>query len=144
MYLVATFLQTLDLELAISDLLHIGLKEDEILAVPLQLMSGNDGVVNKVIDSAAVSGTALMVLGVIYGFVLRWGPVIWGLIGLLIGAAAGAFLALARSRLHYDRKRPKRMTAEVVLMVNCRDDKVRESEQILWANKALGVGRLNK
>ncbi|TEB05290.1 hypothetical protein Psch_02331 [Pelotomaculum schinkii] len=143
MYLVAAFEHSLFLEQAISDLLHNGLARENILAVPLEHQNaGSDG--NSLIDGAAMAGTALMVLGVIYGFVLRWGPVIWGLIGLLAGVAAGALLALARSRIPHRSKKPNSMTAEVVLIIHCRDNNVKESEQILWNNQALGVGRLDR
>lgn len=142
MYLVAAFKHSTLLEMAISDLLQNGFDKDHILAVPLnQKDGGSDG--NSLIDSAAVTGTALMVIGVIYGCVLEWGPIIWGLIGLLAGAAAGALLALARSRTRHSNKRTKSMTAEVVLIINCHDNKAKEYELILWNNQALGVGRLD-
>lgn len=44
-----------------------------------------DGI--SLFDGAEVSGAILMTLGVVYGFVLKWGPIIWGLIGLLAGVS---------------------------------------------------------
>ena len=37
----------------------------------------------------ACLGMVLMLLGSIYGFVLYWGPIIWGLIGLISGSLIG-------------------------------------------------------
>jgi hypothetical protein len=143
MYLVAAFEHSLLLEQAISELLHNGLARENILAVPLEPQNV-DSNGNSFIDSAATVGTALMILGVIYGFVLRWGPIIWGLIGLLTGVAVGALLALARSRLLRNSKKLNSRTPEVVLIINCHDNHIKESEQILWHNQALGVGRLDR
>lgn len=143
MYLVAAFEGSLSLELAISDLIQNGFDKEHILVVPLQQKADfRDG--NSIVDSAAVAGTALMVLGVIYGFVLHWGPVIWGLIGLLAGAATGALLAFARSRAWHAGIKPKEIPKKVVLIINCTGNKVQEPEQILWNNQALGVGRLER
>jgi len=36
-----------------------------------------DGI--SLFDGAAVLGAVFMELGVIYGFVLKWGPIAWGL-----------------------------------------------------------------
>lgn len=44
----------------------------------------------SILDGAMMSVTVFMVLGAIYGFVWRWGPIIWGLLGL----AGGFFLGL--------------------------------------------------
>ena len=40
-------------------------------------------------DLAAVLATVFSVLGASYGFIWRWGPIIWGLIGLAFGAIIG-------------------------------------------------------
>jgi len=152
MYLVAAFEHSLYLEVAISDLLQNGVAKEKILAVPLRQKALDSIFSNNIncpagtslIDSAAVTGTALMVLGVIYGFVWKWGPIIWGLIGLLAGAALGAFLALVMSRTRRGIKRPKGVGAEVFLMINCNANQLEASEQILWNNQALGVGRLDR
>lgn len=146
MYLVAAFKHCLNLDLTISDLLQSGLSKEKILAIPLKQESDyisfsdnlNRPLGNSIIDSAAVMGTAMMVLGVIYGFVWNWGPIIWGLIGLLTGVAAGALLAILRNK---SRHSGKRSMAEVVLIINCCGNDAKEIEKILWTNQALGVGR---
>ncbi|MZP28303.1 hypothetical protein GTO91_01010 [Heliobacterium undosum] len=103
MYIVATFEQSLLLELALSELEEKGIQRDHILAVPLKISSnkgkimdtiyGADGI--SLFDGATVLGSASMVLGVIYGYVLAWGPIIWGLIGLMTGLVVGFILDLA-------------------------------------------------
>jgi len=72
----------------------------------------SDGI--SLYDLAAILGAALMVLGTIYGFVLKWGPVICGLAGLLLGAGIGLFLDLTVfGKL---RNTSKASSPEVVLM----------------------------
>jgi hypothetical protein len=149
MYLVAAFQQSLDLEMAISDLLHSGINKENLLTIPLQDKKAQSSFDhsgetrnNSILDSAAISGTALMVLGTIYGFIWYWGPIIWGLIGLATGVALGALLGIYknRSKLHM-KKRP---AVEVFLMLRCPESQLERSEEILWNRKALVVGRLNR
>ena len=150
LYLFSSFTQSIHLELAVTELEQIGLTRKNILAVPLdrrpqQLLFDTetraDGI--NLLDGPAALGTAGMVLGVIYGFVLPWGPIIWGIIGLFGGAAAG----LGFDYIVHRRRTPSRSgsgAATVVLLVHCDRKQAATVADVLWRNHARGVGRLER
>jgi len=152
MYIFSSFPQSVHLEMAISELEQAGIARDRILAVPLDRRpsepSRRDPAVRtdrlSLVDGAAVLGTAVMVLGVIYGFVLPGGPIIWGIAGLLAGAAAGFGLDYFR---HPRRTVPgggKNSAGGVVLLVRCGREETATVTAILWRNFAGGVGCLER
>jgi hypothetical protein len=106
-YVYASFDYSAFLELAIADLEKRGIARKHILAVPLDkrveermvmdTIHRADGI--SLFDGAAVAGAIFMTLGVVYGFILKWGPIIWGLIGLLGGAVLGFLLDYFYGRL---------------------------------------------
>jgi hypothetical protein len=96
-YTIASFEQSIFVELAITALEQKGITKSQIFAVPLDkgkeeqklfdTIHRADGV--SLFDVAALLGTCGMLLGAIYGFVLSWGPIIWGIIGLVAGLLIG-------------------------------------------------------
>jgi len=102
MYLVASFHYNLHTEIAITKLEQLGIPPEQILAVPLEKRGETRNIFDTIhhadgismFDGGAILGTACMVLGVIYGFVLEWGPIVWGLLGLAGGFLAGFLLDL--------------------------------------------------
>ena len=90
MYIIATFEYNNFLERAVTEMQMQGVAKERILAAPLDkkgeerrlfdTMHSSDGL--SLIGLAAALGTIFMLLGTIYGFVLAWGPIWWGLIGL--------------------------------------------------------------
>ncbi|MEQ8176116.1 MAG: hypothetical protein ABRQ26_13740 [Syntrophomonadaceae bacterium] len=102
MYVYASFDYSAYLELAITDLEKRGIAREHILAVPLDkrmeerklfdTIHRADGM--SLFDGAAVSGAIFMELGVIYGFVLKWGPIVWALIGLVGGHFSASCLTI--------------------------------------------------
>jgi hypothetical protein len=152
MYFIASFEQTIFLELAVTALEQSGIRSDEILAVPLDkrqeprqlfdTIHRADGV--SLFDLAAVLGTCGMLLGAIYGMVLTWGPILWGLIGLVSGVLIGFLIRLWFAKRHEAKPAgSKKISAEVFLMVHCQADQGSTIETILWDNLALGIAKLN-
>jgi hypothetical protein len=84
MYVIATFESSIFLELAIAALEQKGITTDNLLAVPLDkrteprklfdTIHRADG--SSMLDAATILGTVFMLLGAIYGYVLKWGPLI--------------------------------------------------------------------
>lgn len=154
MYVIATFEQTVFLELAITALEQKGITKDSLMAVPLDkrteprqlfdTLHRADGI--SLLDVAAVLGTCLMLLGSVYGYVLKWGPILWGLIGAVAGMLIGFLLKLAivKKNNKQTKKGPKTITSEVVLMVHCRENQWETIEKILWENDALGISRVHR
>jgi hypothetical protein len=148
MYIFASFDQGAFLEIAIADLTRIGLTKKHILAVPLRKTTRKIAVFDRmyradgvsIVDGAALLGTVCMVLGTIFGSVLYWGPIVWGLAGLVAGAGAGLALdwaATTRGSRSDRRDNP----IPVVLVVHCEEAQAETVERILEEHQALALAR---
>ncbi|MFA4886388.1 MAG: hypothetical protein WC601_11555 [Desulfotomaculaceae bacterium] len=147
MYLVASFHYCLHTEIAIAKVEELGIKKDQIFAVPLgkrgetrnifDTIHHADGV--SLFDGGAILGSACMVLGVIYGFVLAWGPVIWGLLGLIGGFLVGFLLDITFSKIRHSKESRNDKDAELFLIVHCEQHQVEQVKKTLWDHLALGV-----
>jgi hypothetical protein len=148
MYIFSSFDHGAFLEIAIADLTRIGLTRQNILAVPLNKttrkisvfdrMYRSDGV--SILDGAALLGTVCMLLGVIFGSILYWGPIIWGLLGLIAGAGVGLaadWLVTTRTSRQDTRSNP----IPVVLLVRCEEAQAETVEKILEDHHALALAR---
>jgi len=161
MYIYASFDYSAFLELAITDLEKRGVARENILAVPLDkrveermlldTIHRADGI--SLFDGAAVLGAIFMELGVIYGFVLEWGPITWGLIGLLGGAILGFLLDYFYGRIRGHKKKKatrnqvkagEENNTEVILTVFCENSQYEMVQKVLWDNRAFGVGKLDR
>jgi hypothetical protein len=150
MYLVASFNYRLHTEIAIVKMEQLGIQKEQIYAVPLEIrgekrnifdtIHHSDGV--SMFDGGAILGTVFMVLGVIYGFVLEWGPIIWGLLGLIGGFLSGFLLDISFSKLRHSQERRTERDGELFLIVNCEPDQVAQVKKTLWDHLALGVAVL--
>jgi hypothetical protein len=149
MYVISSLTYSLYVELAISELEQIGIPRQNILALPLDkrtekrklfdTINQSDGI--SLFDTAAVLGTAFMVLGVIYGYVVKWGPIIGALAGLFIGAILGFIIDYFPRKKHDNKKKVKDDTSEIIIIVNCDMAQADTIEGILFENLAIGVSR---
>lgn len=150
MYVIASFHYSLHTELAVSQLVEKGLKKEQIFVVPLELkgetreildtIHHSDGV--SMIDGGAVLGTALMTLGVIYGFILEWGPIIWGLMGLATGFLMGFLIDFLITKTKHSKNRRQGTMAELIVWVNCQEGQVEMVKNTLGGHLALGLAVL--
>lgn len=148
MLVIATFENSIYIELAISELEQQGIAKEMILAVPLDkrreprklfdTIHKSDGF--SLFDGAAILGTCFMLLGAIYGYVLKWGPIIWGIIGAVSGLLLGFFLKMVFMKK--TRRGSKNISSEIVLMVRCEESKGEMIEKILWDHLALGLTKI--
>jgi hypothetical protein len=148
LYVIATFEQTIFLELVITALEQKGIVKEKILAVPMDkrteprklfdTIHRSDGF--SMFDAAAILGTCFMLLGSIYGYILKWGPIIWGIIGVVFGILLGFVLKLliVKKRNYVT----KNITSEVVLIIRCEEHQWDTIEKILWENTALGISHI--
>lgn len=147
----STFEHSTYLELAITAIEELGVQKSHILAVPLMnrvqerklfdTLHRADGI--SLFDKGAAIGTAFSVIGTSIGFVLEWGPIIWGLIGGAIGFIIGFMIDYIFNKVIHRRKRVlKGKHSEVVLVINCPNELVEKVEQLLWEHLALGVAKL--
>lgn len=151
MQIFATFEHSTYLELAITDLEEQGITN--ILALPLN----NRTEERKILDNLHQSdGTSLISKGMILaflfstvgasrGFILEWGPIIWGLIGAASGFILGFLLDLFIKKVIKKKQRTLRgKNSEVILVVECENYQKERVESILWNQLALGVAPLNQ
>ncbi|WP_163536257.1 hypothetical protein [Gracilibacillus sp. YIM 98692] len=150
MYIIASFEQSTSLELAISALEQEEITKSQILAIPLDKRTEKRKLFDTIhradgfslFDVAAVLGTCGMLLGAIYGMVLEWGPILWGLIGLIAGLLLGYLLKMLFVKKQNKKAIKQSSETEVFLMIHCTDDQREMVEGILWDNMALGVAKL--
>jgi hypothetical protein len=150
MYVVSVFEHSLSLELALIELERKGIEKENMLAIPLDLKNmgerlfdsihGSDGI--SMFDLAAALATIGMILGVIYGFILAGGPVIWGLIGCLIGFGLGFTIDLFNSKRKQRIKRAQK-SPEVVLIIDCDDSNAELIKQIVYDHFAIGAAMVD-
>ncbi len=150
MYIVSTFEHTIYLEKAITAIQMKGIAKEDILAVPMDkrneyrmmfdTLHQADGL--SLIDLASILATIFMLLGTIYGFLLDFGPVFWGLVGLIAGFLLGLAIKLFITRKLRNRQRLSK-APEVVLIIGCNEDRLDMVKDTLWSNHALGVSKLD-
>jgi hypothetical protein len=148
MFVIATFENSIYIELAIAALEKQGIPKDMILAAPLDKRKELRGLFDTIhksdgfslFDGPAILGTCLMLLGAIYGYILEWGPILWGIIGALSGLLLGFVIKMLL--LKKNKRGSNNITSEIVLMVRCEDHKWESVEKILWENLALGLTKI--
>jgi hypothetical protein len=148
MHIISSFEHSAFLELAINHLQEKGIEKENIVAVPLQNMKDqpklfdtihrSDG--ESLLDLAAILGTVFSVLGASFGFVLTWGSIIWGLLGVAFGAIIGFMIDYLLTKKH--KKSKTNLNTEVILIVNCKENEYGSVKRILFEDRALGVGEL--
>jgi predicted permease len=127
-----------------------GIKKENIMAIPMDKRGeeaklfdsiySSDGV--SLFDLPALIAVFFGVFGSIYGFVLKWGPLFWGLIAIAIGFLLGFIIKLILIKKYNHRQSNKRGT-EVVLIIECLENQMEMVKDTLWSNQALGVRKLD-
>lgn len=151
MQLFSTFENHAYLEIAITTLEKIGIKQEDIYAVPLDnrqesgklfdTMHRSDGI--SLIDIAMPLATAFSVITASIGFELKWGPIYWGLIGAISGFILGIVIRLLfvlKSKNKQQKLKGKH--SEVILIIECEEAKGEMVEKILWEHLAIGVAKV--
>jgi uncharacterized membrane-anchored protein len=138
------------LELAITSLQMLGVPEENILAVAMDkkgekrryfdTIHSADGL--SLLDLSVILAAFFGIFGGVYGFILEWGPLLWGLIGILVGGLLGFLIKMYTTKKYGDRQSDKR-GSEVVLIIECNNSQLQMIKEILWDHKALGVRKLD-
>ena len=150
MYVISSFEYSAYLELAISELELNNICRKRILAIPLgkktekrriwDNINQSDGI--SLIDTATILGSVFMVFGVIYGYILKWGPILWGLIGLISGFVLGLIIdVVPKQKNKRSQKKSGNQTTDVILIIQCDQFEVDTIENVLMRNFAIGIGR---
>jgi len=150
MYVVSSFEHSNYLELAITAIQMKGIAKENILCVPLDKRSEDrqlfdtihtaDGL--SLFDLPIILATLFCLFGGIYGFILIWGPIMWGLIGICIGFSLGLIIKLITTK-KYNHRQKNLKSSEVVIIIDCDDHQSDMVKDTLWEHKALGVSKLS-
>jgi hypothetical protein len=148
MYIVASFEQSIHLEAAVATLQKNGIPKAGILAVPLDKLDESNLLFDKLrssdrqslMDYPIIISATVALFGLIYGFLLPWGPVLWALIGTGAGFGVGILIKLLVNQKHKEKLHLQ--PTEVVLLINCTDTGTGMVQDILWNHGALGVSTL--
>ena len=148
MHVLATFEHSIFLELAITDLEQKGITQQQICAIPLSRMRNEHALFDtlhradgqSMFDLPAILATIFMTLGVAWGFMWKWGPIIWGLLAFVVGVSLGLFIKylLYKNNL---KKRVSDNNSEVILIIDCKPTEVEVVEAILCNHLAIAIGR---
>jgi hypothetical protein len=151
MYIVSTFDQSVYLELAITAMQMKGIKKENIMAVPMDKkgeqsmlfdsMHSSDGL--SLFDLPAILAVVFAIFGGVYGFVLKWGPLIWGLIAIVVGLVLGFIIKLVVLKKYNSGRQKDKKGTEVVLIIECIETQMETIRDILWSHNALGVSKLD-
>lgn len=150
MHIISTFDYSNYLELAITEVQMKGIPKENILAVPMDKRKEERKLFDSIhysdglssIDVPMILGTFLMIFGSVYGFVLKWGPLIWGLIGMGGGIVLGLIIKFLILKKDFHRQKGGEQP-EVVLIIECSENQADMIKDILWVNHAIGVSKLD-
>lgn len=150
MYIVSTFEHSKYLELAITAIQMKGIMKENILAVSLDKrgekralfdsIHSADGI--SMLDIPALLATFFGIFGSIYGFVLVWGPLFGGLIGIALGGLTGLGIKLFTTKKYRNRQNIMK-SKEVILIIQCTENQLEMVKDTLWAHYAFGVSKLD-
>ncbi|MDQ1914289.1 hypothetical protein RAC89_28320 [Paenibacillus sp. GD4] len=148
MQILATFEYSTFLEIAITELEEKGITA--VYAVPLDMRKKEPRLLDSIhradglsfIDKGMIFAFMFSTIGASKGFVWQGGPIIWGIVGAILGFLIGVALnwlvyLLKRNKKQLQLKMGKK--GDVILIVTCEDNQVSVVEDILWDHKALGL-----
>lgn len=158
MIVIGSFMQTMELETALSLLEHHGIHPTRIVVVP---MSGSENIKasipsqtgtiqEKAFEIGIAAATALGVIGTSIGFSNRLGPLLWGLLFAFGGGLITFLIAylLLRKKQKSLRKREGKVRTgrrpELTVMIECEEERADWVSQILWEHEAMAVGRMEE
>ncbi len=147
MLIVGTFEHSLELEQVLALLEQRGISRKHILAIPMdtepkppiKFIARLRDLHSKAIEVGMACATGSSVIGISLGFILTWGPIIWGLLAALIGFSIGFGIYVLINRGTY-RHLPKKLP-EVTVIVQCPEDQSMLVMEIMWQHRVLTVGQ---
>lgn len=73
-------------------------------------------------DLPMILAALFALFGLIYGFLLTWGPILWALIGTEFGFFIGLGIKLMTTKNR--NKKQKSRQPEIVLIISCKDEQL--------------------
>jgi len=150
MYVVASFKMNKNMERAIAELEYMNISRKNILALPLAKTVEQETQTSyhqRSFEIMPISGTIIMLFGVIYGFTLNLGPILLGLIGLGVGVLIGGVIDMIRIRKASKKGIHKQSDAltEVFFLVHCASkEQAQQVKTLIWKWSPAGVATYTK
>ncbi|KRF08083.1 hypothetical protein ASG89_16760 [Paenibacillus sp. Soil766] len=142
--IIATFEHSPFVEIAIHEIEKLGVPAQNIVALPIENLESETHIIDSIhrvdgrsiLDGAMISATLFSVIGAIYGFVLYWGPIIWGLLGLTGGFFLGLMIELVinKKKIKFSASRK----SEVIIEITCTVSQQNQLIKLLKLRKASG------
>lgn len=147
MIVIGAFLYSLNVELLLANVEKNRIERKYIMVVPMDMDPANPSWLedkkrhlhSKAIETGMACATGFSVIGASAGFILAWGPVIWGLMAAGLGFSIGFGTYFWAKRLSRYRDRPAKLP-EITLLVQCRDEQAEQIRNLMWQHSALTVG----
>ncbi|WP_170006788.1 hypothetical protein [Bacillus fonticola] len=147
MYVVSTFEHSISVQMLLVKLKNAGLKDHQIMVVPLEQQGENIHPVDSIhqsdghseVDLAGVLGTISMLVALIYGFVLPIGPIFSATLGLIGGLLIGYGIDYVWTRKRAKDKGKMKLRTEIVLLIRCNREEVFLIRSILLSFNVLGM-----
>jgi hypothetical protein len=143
MLIIGIFEQSIEMEQALAEIENSSIPKEHILVTFMD----NDPKKNNFREHSPHAfeigisiATGCAVIGASSGFVLKWGPIIWGLIGALIGFTIGV---IAYYFIKKARTKKKSTNREVTILIQCTKEQSPQIRNILWNYQALSVGQVD-
>ncbi|MFS0861117.1 hypothetical protein [Fredinandcohnia sp. 179-A 10B2 NHS] len=142
--IIATFDHSPFVEMAIHEIEKMGVPSQNIVALPLENLDSQIHILDtihrvdgrSILDGAMMGATIFAVLGAIYGFVWEWGPIIWGLLGLVGGFLLGLLIELLVNKKKM--KSQASTKSEVIIEVTCKASLEDHLIKVLKSRRAKG------
>ncbi|MBB6214511.1 hypothetical protein HNQ80_000591 [Anaerosolibacter carboniphilus] len=149
MLIIGAFKYSIELEEALGELENNGISRKHILAVPMNtyvgtsidFISESHDFYSKGIEVGMACATACSVIGTSMGFVLRWGPIIWGLTAAFIGFIIGFglyFFFYKSAHRNLSKELP-----EATIIVQCSEEHSNLVMEIMWKYDVLTIGQVS-
>lgn len=148
MLVIGTFPNDTRVLQAVHTLEKSGIGKDRLLVVPMDDSPdsanahreiGNPTSGHSSVEFGFAGATAVSVIGISRGFMLAWGPILWG----LISAACGFVLGFGVHKI-WERRRlsvfRKKKSSNINVLVECEASERKLIVGVLWNHDALAVG----
>lgn len=140
MVIIGIFEQSIELEQALAELENSSIPKKHIRTVFMD----NDPKKNNFREHAPHAfeigisvATGFSVIGASFGFVMTWGPILWGLITAIVGFYIGLGLYYLVKKQRGQKKSNNR---EVTVLIQCNENQSYHIQNVLWNYQALSVG----
>ncbi|QQK75234.1 hypothetical protein HUG15_06200 [Salicibibacter cibarius] len=147
MYVVASFKLNKNLERVIAEIEYNNIDRKNILALPLAKkieQKTEKSYHQKSFEILPITGSIIALFGMIYGFILEWGPILWGLIGLGLGVMIGGVIDVLRIKKTREQKENESLT-EVFLLIHCSNKtQAQQMKTLIWKWSPAGVATYTK